>query len=108
MVATLAAPIELPPGVPEACRHTYPICASVELAVLAQPGVDLHNAAVAQNALAQQVVPGLAEQRALEAAVKAQQIALITAPAAFVPIIGPSGSISQGQTAGPSGIVVHA
>ena len=85
-----AAPLELPPGVPEACRYTYPNCPAVSLQVLAQPLLDLHNANVA-----------------LEGLKAAQQATFAQAQLAFVPIVGPSGTISQGKTEGPSGLVLH-
>ena len=90
MVASAAPSLVLPPGVPESCRYTYPNCPAVSLEVIAQPLLDLHNANVA-----------------LERMKAAQQATFIPVPAAFVPIIGPSGVIDQEKTEGPSGTVLH-
>lgn len=93
IITALAAPLELPPGVPESCRYTYPNCPAVSLTALAQPLLDLHNANVALEALKAQ-----------------QQATFRTLPAAFVPIVGPSGAIDQFKTEGPAGTgaVLHA
>ena len=78
----------LPPGVPEACRYTYPICSAVPL----QTHQDTLNALHNNNVILEQQ--------------KAAQIAL-QAAAPYVPIVGPSGVIRQGETIGASNEVLY-
>ena len=94
---TLAAPVELPPGVDPACRFTYPNCPP-SLTVQQQQLNDLHAANVA--------LEGWKVQQ--QATIAAQQSTFIQAPAAYVDIIGPDGGvISQVRgIVGPSGEVI--
>ena len=86
--AVSSMPQVLPPGVPEACRYTYPNCASVPLQTHQDTLNALHQANVIQEQL------------------KAAQLAL-NAQAPYVPIVGPSGVVRQGETIGASNEVLY-
>ena len=78
----------LPPGVPEACRYTYPICSSVPLQTYQDELNYVHN----NNVILEQL--------------KAQQLQ-VQAAAPYVPIVGPSGVVRQGEIIGASNEVVY-